>query len=141
MANRDGPGWVYLMTYETADSRIYKIGETSRDPEIRRREIETREQQQQNNNDIQMNLVGFGHARQRKVAEREAQEAASGRLDRIRDTRDWFQSRPEVNLDDISNMINEYCENSWYKKIQCKMAPFGTPQHKRIQIFRHYVKD
>ena len=84
-----GPGHVYVMTYNRAGSNYYKIGCTSRDPNVRLAEIRRREQ----NDDI--TLVGSVQANEMNTAETAAQEAVKSQLRLEKDPErggatDWF---------------------------------------------------
>ena len=100
MADANGPGWVCVMTYTHPDTetKYYKIGRTSRDPEKRLKEVESGERQHTENVNIIMTLVGFTHANQMRDAQTAAQEAVVNILvidPERQQPHDWFIEKPD----------------------------------------------
>jgi hypothetical protein len=84
-----GPGVVYVMTYTYRyyifglfgqTTKYYKIGCTSRDPEIRLKEVERKERKHRGNNSITIKLLGFVHVDEMRDAETKAQKYARTEL-------------------------------------------------------------
>jgi hypothetical protein len=126
-----GPGVVYVMTYTYTyryyidfglfdqTTKYYKIGCTSRDPEIRLKEVERKERKHRGNDSITIELLGFVHADEMRTAETIAQQHAKETLhlkkDRSRgNATDWFTG--DATGQQVLDAVGEACKRSVYEK-------------------------
>ena len=121
MADQNGPGWVYVLTYTSGNTKYYKIGCTSRDPEKRLEEIQRNERERKKSNRIIITLVGFAHVDHRRNGEAAAQQAVGNILKKDPNRKlptDWFidNTNPRQELNIILDKVRSACNGPVYKK-------------------------
>ncbi|CAB4019838.1 Hypothetical predicted protein [Paramuricea clavata] len=121
----EGPGVVYVMTYicQTTKTKYYKIGCTSRDPEIRLKEVEMKERKHRGNSSVRIQLLGFVHVDKMREAETEAQKHAAEKLGLQKhvgsrgNATDWFtNTRNATTEQQVLDAVGEACGGSVYQQ-------------------------